>query len=137
MNNYKYDSFLVCEVVIGLFAVLVVLHTGLVGTFGNPQPPLSDSGYLVREMIAFRAGFTSLLLLIYLWCRLTNQKTGLVLMAIALISWVAFLEDFMLLENAFFMPELLSGKVLQFLRPIYLITIVYMTIEAHRREMAL
>jgi len=137
MNNYKYDSFLVCEVVIGLFAVLVVLHTGLVVTFGNPQPPLSDSGYLVREMIAFRAGFTSLLLLIYLWCRLTNQKTGLVLTAIALISWVAFLEDFMLLENAFFMPELFSGKVLQFLRPIYLITIVYMTIEAQRREMVL
>lgn len=58
-------------------------------------------------------------------------------MAIALISWVAFLEDFMLLENAFFMPELFSGKVLQFLRPIYLITIVYMTIEAQRREMVL
>ena len=137
MNNYKYDSFLVCEVVIGLFAVLVVLHTVLVVTFGNPQPPLSDSGYLVREMIAFRAGFTSLLLLVYLWCRLTNQKTGLVLMAIALISWVAFLEDFMLLENAFFMPELFSGKVLQFLRPIYLITIIYMVMEARRREIAL
>jgi hypothetical protein len=60
-----------------------------------------------------------------------------VLGAIALISWVAFLEDFMVLENAFYMPELLSGKVLQFLRPIYLITIVYMVIEARRREMNL
>jgi hypothetical protein len=40
----------------------------------------------------------------------------------------------MLLENIFYMPELLSGKLVQFLRPIYLITIVYMVIEADRRE---
>ena len=88
-------------------------------------------------MASFRAVFTSFLLFVYLGFRLTGQKTAVVLGAIALISWVAFLEDFMVLENAFYIPELFSGKVLQFLRPIYLITIVYMVIEARRREMNL
>ena len=103
---------IVSELLVGLFAVMVVLHTILVALFGDPQPAVTDAGYLIREMISFRAGFTSLLLSVYLWFRLTgNKRTALLLEAIALISWVAFLEDFMVLENAFYMPELLSGKV--------------------------
>ena len=137
MSHYKYDSFFVCELVVGLFAVMVVFHSVLLPIYGSPQPPLSDSIYLVQEMATFRAVFTSFLLFVYLGFRLTGQKTAVVLGAIALISWVAFLEDFMVLENAFYVPELLSGKVLQFLRPIYLITIIYMVMEARRREIAL
>lgn len=137
MSRYKYDSFFVCELVIGLFAVMVIFHSVLLSMYGSPQPLFSDSSYLVQEMASFRAVFTSILLFVYLGFRLTGQKTGVVLGAIALISWVAFLEDVILLENAFYMPELLSGRVLQFLRPIYLITIIYMVIEARRREMNL
>ena len=137
MSRYKYVSFFVCELVIGLFAVMVIFHSVLLSMYGSPQPLFSDSSYLVQEMASFRAVFTSILLFVYLGFRLTGQKTGVVLGAIALISWVAFLEDVILLENAFYMPELLSGRVLQFLRPIYLITIIYMVIEARRREMNL
>lgn len=134
MANSMHTSVIVSELLIGFFAVMVVLHTILVALFGDLQPAVTDAGYLIREMISFRAGFTSLLLSVYLWFRLTNKKTALLLKSIALISWVSFLEDFMLLENIFYMPELLSGKLVQFLRPIYLITIVYMVIEADRRE---
>ena len=134
MANSKHTSVIVSELLIGFFAVMVVLHTILVALFGDLQPAVTDAGYLIREMISFRAGFTSLLLSVYLWFRLTNKKTALLLKSIALVSWVSFLEDFMLLENIFYMPELLSGKLVQFLRPIYLITIVYMVIEADRRE---
>ena len=139
MGKSKHTSVnvIVSELLVGLFAFMVVLHTILVTLFGDPQPAVTDAGYLIREMISFRAGFTSLLLSVYLWFRLTNKNTALLLKSIALVSWVSFLEDFMLLENIFYMPELLSGKLAQFLRPIYLITIVYMTIEAHRREMVL
>jgi len=137
MSRYKYDSFFVCELVIGLFAVMAIFHSVLLSMYGSPQPLFSDSSYLVQEMASFRGVFTSILLFVYLGFRLTGQKTGVVLGAIALISWVAFLEDVILLENAFYMPELLSGRVLQFLRPIYLITIIYMVIEARRREMNL
>ncbi|MDA7591971.1 hypothetical protein OAX30_01780 [Pseudomonadales bacterium] len=134
MANSKHTSVIVSELLIGFFAVMVVLHTILVALFGDLQPAVTDAGYLIREMISFRAGFTSLLLSVYFWFRLTNKKTALLLKSIALVSWVSFLEDFMLLENIFYMPELLSGKLVQFLRPIYLITIVYMVIEADRRE---
>jgi hypothetical protein len=134
MANSMHTSVIVSELLIGFFAVVVVLHTILVALFGDLQPAVTDAGYLIREMISFRAGFTSLLLSVYLWFRLTNKKTALLLKSIALVSWVSFLEDFMLLENIFYMPELLSGKLVQFLRPIYLITIVYMVIEADRRE---
>jgi len=134
MANSMHTSVIVSELLIGFFAVVVILHTILVALFGDLQPAVTDAGYLIREMISFRAGFTSLLLSVYLWFRLTNKKTALLLKSIALVSWVSFLEDFMLLENIFYMPELLSGKLVQFLRPIYLITIVYMVIEADRRE---
>jgi hypothetical protein len=134
MANSMHTSVIVSELLIGFFAVVVVLHTILVALFGDLQPAVTDAGYLIREMISFRAGFTSLLLSVYLWFRLTNKKTALLLKSIALVSWVSFLEDFMLLENIFYMPELLSGKLVQFLRPICLITIVYMVIEADRRE---
>lgn len=134
MANSMHTSVIVSELLIGFFAVMVVLHTILVALFGDLQPAVTDAGYLIREMISFRAGFTSLLLSVYLWFRLTNKKTALLLKSIALVSWVSFLEDIMLLENIFYMPELLSGKLVQFLRPIYLITIVYMVIEADRRE---
>jgi hypothetical protein len=134
MANSMHTSVIVSELLIGFFAVAVVLHTILVALFGDLQPAVTDAGYLIREMISFRAGFTSLLLSVYLWFRLTNKKTALLLKSIALVSWVSFLEDFMLLENIFYMPELLSGKLVQFLRPISLITIVYMVIEADRRE---
>ncbi|MDA8951223.1 hypothetical protein N9H70_11275 [Pseudomonadales bacterium] len=136
MANSKHTgvNVIVSELLVGFFAVMVVLHTILVALFGDSQPAVTDAGYLIREMISFRAGFTSLLLSVYFWFRLTNKKTALLLKSIALVSWVSFLEDFMLLENIFYMPELLSGKLVQFLRPIYLITIVYMVIEADRRE---
>ena len=134
MANSMHTSVIVSELLIGFFAVMVILHTILVALFGDLQPAVTDAGYLIREMISFRAGFTGLLLSVYVWFRLTNKKTALLLKSIALVSWVSFLEDFMLLENIFYMPELLSGKLVQFLRPIYLITIVYMVIEADRRE---
>ena len=111
MANSMHTSVIVSELLIGFFAVMVVLHTILVALFGDLQPAVTDAGYLIREMISFRAGFTGLLLSVYLWFRLTGQKIGVVLGAIALISWVAFLEDFMVLENAFYIPELFSGKV--------------------------
>ena len=136
MGKSKHTSVnvIVSELLVGLFAFMVVLHTILVALHGVAQPAVTDAGYLIREMISFRAGFTGLLLSVYFWFRLTNKKTALLLKSIALVSWVSFLEDFMLLENIFYMPELLSGKLVQFLRPIYLITIVYMVIEADRRE---
>jgi len=134
MANNKITNVIVSDVLVGLFASMVILHTILVALFGDLQPAVTDAGYLIREMISFRAGFTGLLLSVYFWFRLTNKKTALLLKSIALVSWVSFLEDFMLLENIFYMPELLSGKLVQFLRPIYLITIVYMVIEADRRE---
>jgi hypothetical protein len=137
MANNKNTNVIVCDLLVSLFALMVILHAILVALYGDPQPAVTDAGYLIREMTSFRAGFTSLLLSVYLWFRLTNKKTALLLKSIALVSWVSFLEDFMLLENIFYMPELLSGKLVQFLRPIYLITIVYMVIEAHRREKSL
>ena len=74
MGKSKHTSVnvIVSELLVGLFAFMVVLHTILVTLFGDPQPAVTDAGYLIREMISFRAGFTSLLLSVYLWFRLTN-----------------------------------------------------------------
>ena len=66
MANNKITNVIVSDVLVGLFASMVILHTILVALYGVPQPAVTDAGYLIREMISFRAGFTGLLLSVYL-----------------------------------------------------------------------
>ena len=40
MAHYKYDSFFVCEILIGLFAVMVVFHTVLLAMLGDSSAPI-------------------------------------------------------------------------------------------------
>jgi len=48
----------------------------------------------------------------------------LVLKVIALISWVAFIEDLIAMDDVFFTPELITGQITQILRPVYLMAIL-------------
>ena len=45
------------------------------------------------------------------------------------------LEDLLVLENAFFVPELALAKVVQFTRPFVILALTFMAIEAQRNKL--
>jgi hypothetical protein len=57
-----------------------------------------------------------------------------VLAIVAVISWIAFIEDYLALDNIFYVADSITGLTIQTLRPLYLVSIVYMSVEAFRRE---
>ena len=110
-------------------------HTVIISNAGVDVLQTSDAKFLGQDLVAFRAGLTAFLFILYFTFRFLRKKTTLILQVTAMISWVVFLEDAIALGNVFYVPELFTGKLLQLLRPIYLLTIIYMMIESRNREM--
>lgn len=94
----------------------------------------SDAVVVTEELIVYRAALTGFLLFVYVSFRVFKKNTTLILKVIALISWVAFVEDLIAMDNVFFTPKLITGQITQTLRPIYLIAILYMAFRASDRE---
>ena len=133
MKN-KVDMYMVCELIVLFFALSVVFHTVTVAQLGGSLLVSSDAVVVTQELIVFRAALTGFLLLVYVSFRVFKKNTTLILKVIALISWVAFIEDLIAMDNVFFTPKLITGQITQTLRPIYLIAILYMAFRASDRE---
>jgi hypothetical protein len=52
----------------------------------------------------------------------------------AALAWVMFLEDLIALENAFFVPELTLAKIVQFTRPLFILGLTFMAVDAQRSK---
>lgn len=133
MKN-KVDMYMVCELIVFFFALSVVFHTVTVAQLGGSLLVSSDAVVVTEELIVFRAALTGFLLFVYVSFRVFKKNTTLILKVIALISWVAFVEDLIAMDNVFFTPKLITGQITQTLRPIYLIAILYMAFRASDRE---
>ena len=133
MKN-KVDMYLVCELIVFFFALSVVFHTRTVDQLGGSLLVSSDAVVVTEELIVYRAALTGFLLFVYVSFRVFKKNTTLILKVIALISWVAFVEDLIAMDNVFFTPKLITGQITQTLRPIYLIAILYMAFRASDRE---
>ncbi|MDA9877678.1 hypothetical protein N9C91_00490 [Luminiphilus sp.] len=133
MKN-KVDMYLVCELIVFFFALSVVFHTIMVAQLGGSLLVSSDAVVVTEELIVYRAALTGFLLFVYVSFRVFKKNTTLILKVIALISWVAFVEDLIAMDNVFFTPKLITGQITQTLRPIYLIAILYMAFRASDRE---
>lgn len=133
MKN-KVDMYLVCELIVFFFALSVVFHTITVAQLGGSLLVSSDAVVVTQELIVYRAALTGFLLFVYVSFRVFKKNTTLILKVIALISWVAFVEDLIAMDNVFFTPKLITGQITQTLRPIYLIAILYMAFRASDRE---
>ncbi|MDB3933084.1 hypothetical protein N9393_01985 [Luminiphilus sp.] len=133
MKN-KVDMYLVCELIVFFFALSVVFHTITVAQLGGSLLVSSDAVVVTEELIVYRAALTGFLLFVYVSFRVFKKNTTLILKVIALISWVAFVEDLIAMDNVFFTPKLITGQITQTLRPIYLIAILYMAFRASDRE---
>ena len=123
-----------CEVAVGLFVSLATYHAILLHRLGGPVMMTPDAMLLGRTLMDYRVlliiGFT----LPYLYFRATGKDYSQLLVAGCTLAWFTFLEDTLALDNVLFVPELITGKLTQFSRPIFLIALAYMTVEARRRR---
>ena len=133
MKN-KVDMYLVCELIVFFFALSVVFHTITVAQLGGSLLVSSDAVVVTQELIVYRAALTGFLLFVYVSFRVFKKNTTLILKVIALISWVAFVEDLIAMDNVFFTPKLITGQITQTVRPIFLMAILYMAFRASDRE---
>ena len=133
MKN-KVDMYMVCELIVFLFALSVIFHTVTVAQLGGSLLASSDAVVVTEELIVYRAALTGFLLFVYVSFRVFKKNTTLILKVIALISWVAFVEDLIAMDNVFFTPKLITGQITQTVRPIFLMAILYMAFRASDRE---
>ena len=123
-----------CEVAVGLFVSLATYHAILLHRLGGPVMMTPDAMLLGRTLMDYRVlliiGFT----LPYLYFRATGKDYSQLLVAGCTLAWFTFLEDTLALDNVLFVPELITGKLTQFSRPVFLIALAYMTVDARRRK---
>lgn len=130
------NAYNIAELIVGVFCACVFLHTFTVVEMGGAEAIASsaDAYQMAQDLVYYRAAFTGSLLSLYIFYRFKKRPVAKILIIVVLISWVAFVEDYLALDNIFFVSESLTGKATQILRPVYLVAIVYMTCEAYRRE---
>ena len=123
-----------CEVAVALFVSLATYHAILLHRLGGPVMMTPDAMLLGRTLMDYRVlliiGFT----LPYLYFRATGKDYSQLLVAGCTLAWFTFLEDTLALDNVLFVPELVTGKLTQFSRPVFLIALAYMTVDARRRK---
>ena len=121
-----------CEFAVGLFVSLATYHAILLHRLGGPVMMTPDAMLLGRTLMDYRVlliiGFT----LPYLYFRATGKDYSQLLVAGCTLAWFTFLEDTLALDNVLFVPELVTGKLTQFSRPVFRIALMFMTVEARR-----
>ena len=124
-----------------LSEVIVFIFLGYYAAFamqmhatGGIPSDSQDSVYLARSLVDYRAGFIVCLASLYVFLRMTKGQVHTLVTISALLAWVMFLEDILALDNAFFVPELALAKIIQFTRPVFILALTYMAVEAQRNK---
>ena len=123
-----------CEAIVfiflGYYAAFAMQMNGIGGIPSDSQ----DAVYLARSLVDYRAGFIVCLVSLYVFLRVTKRQVHTMVTISALLAWVMFLEDILALDNAFFIPELALAKIIQFSRPLFILALTYMAVEAQRSK---
>ena len=130
------NAYNVCEFILYFFAAAVLVHTLSVLQMGGAEVVSAspDAYQMAQDLVHYRAAFTGGLIVLYLYLRISLRPVAKVLAIVAVISWIAFIEDYLALDNIFYVADSITGLTIQTLRPLYLVSIVYMSVEAFRRE---
>jgi len=126
--------YLFCEVAALLFVVLTITHTLALQSLGGPVLETKDALFLSQGLTGHRAWVTLALSTLYLYLRLGGHDCSQVLAIACTLAWFMFLEDSLAMDNVLFMPELTTGKLTQFSRPVFLLVITYMAVESRNKR---
>lgn len=123
-----------CEAAVLIFICLATYHAILLHHLGGPVMTTPDALVLGRTLMDHRVILIVGLALPYLYMRTTGKDYSTLLVVGCTLAWFTFLEDTLALDNVLFVPELITGKLTQFSRPVFLIALAYMTVDARRRR---
>ena len=125
-----------CEVAVALFVSLATYHAILLHQLGGPVMMTPDAMLLGRTLMDYRVLLIVGFALPYLYMRATGKDYSTLLTVGCTLAWFTFLEDTLALDNVLFVPELITGKLTQFSRPVFLIALTFMTVEARRARLS-
>ena len=125
-------SYRISEAIVYLFLALAVSHTVLLHELGGPVLNTPDAIFLSQTLMDYRSVLMIGLGGLYAFLKITARDVSPMLVIGATLAWLTFLEDTLALDNVLFVPELITGKVTQFTRPLFLLAITYMAVESRR-----
>ena len=123
-----------CEVIVFIFLGYYAAFAMQMNAIGGIPSDSQDAVYLARSLVDYRAGFIVCLASLYVFLRVTKRQVHTMVTISALLAWVMFLEDILALDNAFFVPELALAKIIQFTRPLFILALTYMAVEAQKSK---
>ena len=123
-----------CEAIVFIFLGYYAAFAMQMNAIGGIPSDSQDAVYRARSLVDYRAGFIVCLASLYVFLRVTKRQVHTMVTISALLAWVMFLEDILALENAFFVPELALAKIIQFTRPLFILALTYMAVEAQRSK---
>ena len=124
-----------CEAIVFVFLGYYAAFSLQMNAIGGIPSESPDAVFLARSLVDYRTLFIVCLASLYVFFRVMGRQIHTTLCISALLAWVMFLEDLLALENAFFVPELALAKVVQFTRPLFILALTYMAIEAQRNKL--
>ena len=123
-----------CEAIVFIFLGYYAAFALQMNAIGGIPSDSQDAVYLARSLVDYRAGFIVCLASLYVFLRVTKRQVHTMVTISALLAWVMFLEDILALDNAFFVPELTLAKIIQFTRPLFILALTYMAVDAQRSK---
>ena len=123
-----------CEAIVFIFLGYYAAFAMQMNAIGGIPSDSQDAVYLARSLVDYRAGFIVCLASLYVFLRATKRQVHTMVTISALLAWVMFLEDILALDNAFFVPELALAKIIQFTRPLFILALTYMAVDAQRSK---
>ncbi|EHQ58654.1 hypothetical protein OMB55_00024020 [gamma proteobacterium HIMB55] len=123
-----------CEAIVFTFLGYYAAFALQMNAIGVLPSDSQDAVYLARSLVDYRAGFIVCLASLYVFLRVTKRQVHTMVTISALLAWVMFLEDILALDNAFFVPELTLAKIIQFTRPLFILALTYMAVDAQRSK---
>lgn len=123
-----------CEAIVFIFLGYYAAFALQMNAIGVLPSDSQDAVYLARSLVDYRAGFIVCLASLYVFLRVTKRQVHTMVTISALLAWVMFLEDILALDNAFFVPELTLAKIIQFTRPLFILALTYMAVDAQRSK---
>lgn len=126
--------YLFCELAALSFVALTITHTLALQSLGGPALETEDALFLSQGLTGHRAWITLGLSALYLYLRFGSRDCSQVLTISCTLAWFMFLEDSLAMDNVLFIPELATGKLTQFSRPLFLLVITYMTVESRNKR---
>ena len=123
-----------CEAIVFIFLGYYTAFALQMNAIGGIPSESPDAVFLARSLVDYRTIFIVCLASWYVPLRITGRQVQTVVTISAVLAWVMFLEDLLALENAFFLPELTLAAVIQVTRPLFILGLTYMAVDAHRSK---